>query len=89
MIDPKVVRQRVLELLKGFDDFDEPEILMEVLIDAATIVEIYRRVRYQSVAHLPELTKSVDALIRELEIIDKANKWAAEEPISDLDATTS
>ena len=80
MVDPKVVRQRVLELLKGFDEFDEPETLIEVLIDAVTIVETYRRVRWQSVAHLPELTKSVDAFLRELEIIEQTNKWAAEEP---------
>lgn len=78
MVDPEAVRKRVLELIQGFDEFDEPEVLMDVLIDAVTIVETYRRVKRHAVAHLPELTKSVDALLRELEIIERTNRWSQE-----------
>lgn len=83
MVDPEAVRQRVLELFQGFDEFDEPEVLMDVLIDAVTIVETYRRVKRHAVAHLPELTKSVDAFLRELEIIEKTNRWSQDSTPAD------
>jgi hypothetical protein len=41
------------------------------------MVEAYRGARHQ-VTQLPELTESVDALLRELNIIEKTAEWAAE-----------
>jgi hypothetical protein len=79
LADPSAVRQKALSLLGHLDELDEPEaLMMPILLDAVTIVEAYRRARHQ-VSHLPELTKSVDALLRELEIIKRVNDWASEE----------
>jgi hypothetical protein len=78
MADPAVVREQALELFSCLEDLEQPELLvMPVLLDAITIVEIYRRARHQ-VMHLPELTASVDALLKELEIIRRTNEWAKE-----------
>jgi hypothetical protein len=46
-----------------------------ILIDAILMAESYRGVRHQ-VSFLPELTRGVDALLRELNILDKAKEWA-------------
>jgi hypothetical protein len=79
LADPNAVRQKALSLLSHLDELDEPEaLMMPILLDAVTIVETYRRARHQ-VSYLPELTKSVDALLRELEIIKRVNDWAREE----------
>ena len=76
MTDPAAVREHVLELFSFLEDLEQPELLvMPVLIDAITIVETYPRVRHQ-VAHIPELTRSVDALLKELEIIRRTKEWA-------------
>lgn len=78
MKDPEVVRRRALELFGLFDELQEPEqVVMPVLIDAILIVEAYRGARHQ-VLHLPELTRSVDALLRELEIAARINAWKDE-----------
>jgi len=80
MADPETIRNRTLELFQHFEELEQPEsLLMPILMDAVIIVETYRRVRHQ-VLHLPELTRSVDALLKELEIIDRTNRWAADEP---------
>ena len=82
MPDPAVVRENALELFSCLEDLEQPELLiMPVLIDAVTIVETYRRVRHQ-VAHLPELTSSVDALLKELEIIRRTNQWAKDQELA-------
>jgi hypothetical protein len=39
------------------------------------MVESYRGARHQ-ISFLPELTESVDALLRELTIVEKAKEWA-------------
>jgi len=78
MKDPEVVRRRALELFGLFDEVQEPEqVVMPVLMDAILIVEAYRGARHQ-VLHLPELTRSVDALLRELEIAARINAWKDE-----------
>jgi hypothetical protein len=41
------------------------------------MVESYRGARHQ-ISFLPELTKSVDDMLRELTIVEKATAWAAE-----------
>jgi hypothetical protein len=46
-----------------------------ILIDAILMAESYRGARHQ-VSFLPELTRSVDALVRELNFVEKAKEWA-------------
>jgi hypothetical protein len=76
MADAQAVRQRAMELLRRVDDLEEPEaFVMPIFMDSILIVEAYRRARHE-VANLPELTRSVDALLRELEIVDKTRAWA-------------
>lgn len=84
MADPEAVRRRAVELFCGFEELENAEqLIMPVLLDAISIVEAYRRVRRHDVSYLPELTRSVDALLRELEIIERTNQWAAEAPADD------
>jgi hypothetical protein len=78
MKDPEAVRRRTLELFTVFNELEEPErVVMPVLMDAIAIVEAYRGARHQ-VLHLPELSQSVDALLRDLEIAMRIKSWAAE-----------
>jgi hypothetical protein len=78
MADPKALRERALELFGNLDELEEPEtLLMPILIDAVVTVEADRRVRHQ-VLNLPELTLSVDALLKELENIERTKRWAEE-----------
>ena len=76
--DPEGARRKALEKLQGLTDIDDPEsLVVPILIDAILMVEAYRGARHQ-ITELPELTQSVDALIRELTIIEKSAAWAAE-----------
>lgn len=76
--DPEGARRKALEKLQGLTDLEDAEALVvPILIDAILIVEAYRGARHQ-VTHLPELTQSVDSLLRELTIIEKSAEWAAE-----------
>lgn len=78
MKDPQAVRQHTLELFGLFGELDDAEhVVMPVLLDAVMIVEAYRGARHQ-ISHLPELSRSVDALIRELEIAQRIHVWAQE-----------
>ena len=76
--DPEGARRKALEKLQGLVELDDPEsLVVPILIDAILMVEAYRGARHQ-ITELPELTQSVDALIRELTIIEKSAAWAAE-----------
>ena len=76
--DPEGAKQKALEKLQALVDVDDPEsLVVPILIDAILMVEAYRGARHQ-ITQLPELTNSVDALIRELDIIEKSAQWAAE-----------
>jgi hypothetical protein len=76
--DPEAARNKALEKLRGLAELDDPEsLVVPILIDAVLMVEAYRGARHQ-ITQLPELTHSVDALIRELTIIEKSAAWAAE-----------
>ena len=76
--DPEGARRKALEKLQGLTDIDDPEsLVVPILIDAILMVEAYRGARHQ-ITQLPELTQTVDALIRELTIIEKSAAWAAE-----------
>lgn len=76
--DPEAAKRKALEKLQALVDLDDPEgLVVPILIDAILLVEAYRGARHQ-ITQLPELTNSVDALLRELTIIEKSAQWAAE-----------
>jgi hypothetical protein len=80
MSDPVAARRKALAKLRGLEEVDDPEsLVVPILIDAILMAESYRGARHQ-VTFLNELTRSVDALIRELNAVEKANEWA--EPVA-------
>ena len=78
LADPEGARRKALEKLQGLARIDDPEgVVVPILLDALLMVESYRGARHQ-ITFLPELTRSVDDLLRELEIVEKTDAWAAE-----------
>ena len=76
MADPEQARKKALAKLQGLAELDDPEnLVVPILIDALLMVEAYRGARHQF-TFLPELTASVDALLRELTIVEKSKAWA-------------
>lgn len=76
--DPQGARRKALEKLQALTELEDPEgLVVPILIDAMLMVEAYRGARHQ-ITMLPELSKSVDALIREITILEKTAEWAAE-----------
>jgi hypothetical protein len=76
MADPDGARTKILAKLRGCAELDNPEsLVVPILIDAVMLVESYRGARHQP-TFLPELGESVDALLRELTIIEKSNQMA-------------
>ena len=74
--DPEAARRKALERLRGLAELDDPEsLVVPILLDAILMAESYRGARHQ-ISFLPELTKRVDRLLRELTIVDKAKEWA-------------
>ena len=80
LADPLAARRKALAKLRGLAELEDPEgLVIPVLIDAIIIAESYRGARHE-ITFLPELTRSVDALIRELNAAEKAREWA--EPVT-------
>jgi hypothetical protein len=80
MADPVAARRKALAKLRTLGDIADPEsLVVPILIDAILMAESYRGARHQ-VTFLDELTRSVDALIRELNAAEKAREWA--EPVT-------
>jgi hypothetical protein len=76
LTDPAAARRKALDHLRGLAELDDPEALVvPILLDALLMVESYRGARHQ-ISFLPELTSNVDALLRELTIIEKTKEWA-------------
>ena len=76
MADPEAARAKALAKLQGLSELDDAEsLVVPILIDAILMAESYRGARHQ-ITFLPELTESVDALIRELNIAEKTKAWA-------------
>jgi hypothetical protein len=74
--NPDGARRKALEKLRGCAELDDPEsLVVPILVDALLMVESYRGARHQ-ISFLPELTRTVDALLRELTIIEKTREWA-------------
>ena len=80
MADPLAARRKALAKLRLLEDLDDPEsLVVPILIDAILMAESYRGARHD-ITFLPELSRSVDALIRELNSAEKAREWA--EPVT-------
>jgi hypothetical protein len=80
MADPVSARRKALAKLRLLGDLDDPEsLVVPILIDAILMAESYRGARHQ-VTFLDELSRGVDALIRELNSAEKAREWA--EPVT-------
>ena len=78
LADPEGARRKALEKLQALPELDDPErLVVPILIDALLMVEAYRGARHQ-VTMLAELTESVDALLREINIVEKTAEWAAQ-----------
>jgi hypothetical protein len=76
LADPLAARRQALGKLRGLEEVEDPEsLVVPILIDAILMAESYRGARHE-ITFLPELTRSVDALIRELNIVEKAKEWA-------------
>jgi hypothetical protein len=76
MADPLAARRKALAKLRALADVEDPEsLVVPILIDAILMAESYRGARHD-VTFLNELTRSVDALIRELNAAEKAREWA-------------
>ena len=74
--DPDAARRKVMAKLRRLAELDDPEsLVVPILIDAILMAESYRGARHQ-ITFLPELTEGVDALIRELNLTEKAKAWA-------------
>jgi len=74
--DPLAARRKAMAKLRSLAELDDPEsLVVPILLDAILMAESYRGARHQ-VSFLPELTRDVDALLRELTILDKTKEWA-------------
>ena len=76
LADPDKARRKALDKLRGLTEVDDPEsLVVPILVEALLMVESYRGARHQ-ISFLPELTRSIDLLLRELTIIEKTKEWA-------------
>jgi hypothetical protein len=76
LANPAEARAKALAKLHGLAELDDPEsLVIPILLDALLMVESYRGARHQ-ISFLPELTAGVDALLRELTIVEKTKEWA-------------
>ena len=75
--DPVAARLKALDKLRGLAELDDPEsLVVPILIDAILMAESYRGARHQ-ITFLPELTRGVDQLIRELNLLETTKEWTA------------
>jgi len=82
MADPLAARRKALAKLRALEQLDDPEsLVVPILIDAILMAESYRGARHD-ITFLPELSRSVDALIRELNAVEKAQEWS--DPLTEV-----
>ena len=75
LADPVAARRKALAKLRALEEVEDPEsLVVPILIDAILMAESYRGARHD-ITFLPDLTRSVDALIRELNAAEKAKEW--------------
>ena len=78
MANPEAARQKALEKLQALAELDDAEsLVVPILIDAILLVESYRGARHP-MPFVDELSGSVDALLREMTIVEKSRLWAAD-----------
>ena len=76
LADPLAARRKALAKLRALEQIEDPEsLVVPILIDAILMAESYRGARHD-ITFLPELTRAVDALIRELNAAEKAKEWS-------------
>ena len=76
LADPLAARRKALAKLRAIGELEDPEsLVVPILIDAILMAESYRGARHE-VTFLTELTRSVDAMIRELNANEKAKEWS-------------
>lgn len=76
LADPEAARRKALAKLQALTELDDPEsLVVPILIDAILMAESYRGARHQ-ISFLPELMENIDALLRELTIVEKTKAWA-------------
>lgn len=76
LADPLAARRKVVDRLRNLADLEDPEAqVVPILIDAILLAETYRGARHP-MPFVDELIHSVDALLRELTIAEKANEFA-------------
>ena len=74
--NPEGARRKAIEKLRSLAELEDPEsVVVPILLDALLMVESYRGARHQ-ISFLAELTESVDALLREVTIVEKSKEWA-------------
>jgi len=79
LTDPDAARRKAAAKLQELGGIDNAEALVfPILVEALLLVESYRGARHQ-VTFLPELSQTVDRLLRELTIVEKAKEWAGSE----------
>ena len=75
LTDPDAARRKAAAKLQELGGIDNAEALVfPILVEALLLVESYRGARHQ-VTFLPELSQTVDRLLRELTIIEKTRDW--------------
>src|SRR5687767_6747441 len=75
LADPEAARRKARAKLQGLADLDDAErLVVPILIEALLMVESYRGARHQ-ISFLPELSDSIDAMLRELNIVEKTKEW--------------
>jgi hypothetical protein len=79
LTDPDAARRKAAAKLQELGGIDNAEALVfPILVEALLLVESYRGARHQ-VTFLPELSQTVDRLLRELTIVEKTREWAGSE----------
>ena len=74
--NPEGARRKAIEKLRSLAELEDPEsVVVPILLDALLMVESYRGARHQ-ISFLAEMTESVDALLREVTIVEKSKEWA-------------
>ena len=75
---PEEARAKAIAKLHSLSLTDDPEaLIVPILVDAILMVEAHRGARHPF-TQLTELTKSVDGLLRELNIVETTELMAAE-----------
>ena len=75
--NPELAREKAIAKLRRLAELDDPEgLVVPILIDAILLVESLRGARHP-IPLTPELTRSVDALLREVTILEKAEEFSA------------